>query len=73
MTDDTQKILRELRILRTILLEQNADIAALKLGVLAAINSEGMTAGQVSDMMADLTRQMKNRFVEYDVRPDDEA
>jgi len=31
-----------------------------------------MTAGQVSDMMADFTRQIKNRFSEYDVQPGDE-
>ncbi len=72
MTDDTQKILAELRIHRTILLELTADVAALKLGVCAAVKADGLTAGQVSDMMADLTRQMKNRFSEYDVRPDDE-
>lgn len=73
MTEDTQKILEELRIVRRLIIHLTAEVISMKSVVAVAGTPEGMTVEQVIKSMDETVRQVRNQILEYDVENDEES
>ena len=72
MTEDTQKILEELRIVRKLVIHLTAEVISMKSVVAVAGTPEGMTVDQVIKSMDETVRLVRNQIMEYDVESDDD-
>lgn len=71
MTDDTQKIMEELRVVRKLLINLTAEVISMKAVVALAGKPPGMTVDQVIRQMDENVRQLRNQISEFDVESDD--
>jgi hypothetical protein len=71
MNDDTEKILEELRVLRKLVINLTADVAAMKPFIAAAGKPVDMTLEEVVKQMDDTARHLRNQISEYDVEDED--
>ncbi len=71
MTEDTQKILEELRIVRKLVIHLTAEVLAMKSVVAFAGTPAGMTVEQVIKSMDETVRQVRNQIMEFDVEDDE--
>ncbi len=71
MTDDTQIILQELRVVRKLVINLTAEIISMKAVVAVAGKPAGMTVEQVIKTMDDNVRQLRNQLSEFDIEDTD--